>query len=142
MSLSSSSAPDDTVLDTELTKPVRLAELHRALIGCSDNSGPLTERTIALKKPAGMLPALHGRILVVEDQPLNREVAIGMLASLGLEVETAHHGQQALDIIQSRSFDAILMDCEMPVMDGFSATRALRARESAGMHIPIIALDR
>jgi hypothetical protein len=87
-----------------------------------------------------MLPALHGRILVVEDQPLNREVAIGMLASLGLEVETAHHGQQALDIIQSRSFDAVLMDCEMPVMDGFSATRALRAREQAGVHIPIIAL--
>jgi two-component system, sensor histidine kinase and response regulator len=67
-------------------------------------------------------------------------VAIGMLASLGLEVETAHHGQQALDIMQSRSFDGILMDCEMPVMDGFSATRALRAREPAGTHIPIIAL--
>lgn len=140
VSLSSSSAPDDSLLETELTKPVRLAELHRALIGCSGDSTPLTERTIALKKPAGMLPALHGRILVVEDQPLNREVAIGMLASLGLEVETAHHGQQALEMMQSRSFDVILMDCEMPVMDGFSATRTLRARERTGTHIPIIAL--
>jgi signal transduction histidine kinase/ligand-binding sensor domain-containing protein/CheY-like chemotaxis protein/HPt (histidine-containing phosphotransfer) domain-containing protein len=140
VSLGSSSAPEESLLDSELTKPVRLIELHRALISCSDESAPPTERTVALKKPAGMLPALHGRILVVEDQPLNREVAIGMLASLGLEVETAHHGQQALDIIQSRSFDAILMDCEMPVMDGFSATRALRARESAGGRIPIIAL--
>jgi signal transduction histidine kinase/CheY-like chemotaxis protein/streptogramin lyase len=140
VSLSSSSASADSLLDTELTKPVRLAELHRALIGCSDDSTPLTERTIALKKPAGALPALHGRVLVVEDQPLNREVAIGMLISLGLEVETAHHGQQALDIIQSRAFDAVLMDCEMPVMDGFSATRALRACEPAGIHIPIIAL--
>jgi CheY-like chemotaxis protein len=140
VSLSSSSAPDDTLLDAELTKPVRLAELHRVLIGCSDDSTPLTERTIALKKPVGVLPALQGRVLVVEDQPLNREVAIGMLTSLGLEVETAHHGQQALDIIHSRSFDAILMDCEMPVMDGFSATRALRSREPAGMRIPIIAL--
>jgi signal transduction histidine kinase/ligand-binding sensor domain-containing protein/CheY-like chemotaxis protein len=139
VSLSSSGAVD-SLLDTELTKPVRLTELHRALIGCSDDGTPLTERTIALKKPAGTLSALRGRILVVEDQPLNREVAIGMLASLGLEVETAHHGQQALDIIQTRSFDAILMDCEMPVMDGFSATRALRARELAGVHIPIIAL--
>jgi signal transduction histidine kinase/ligand-binding sensor domain-containing protein/DNA-binding response OmpR family regulator len=140
VSLSSSSATADSLLDTELTKPVRLTELHRALIGCSDDSTPLTERTVALKKPAGALAALHGRILVVEDQPLNREVAIGMLASLGLEVETAHHGQQALDIVQSRSFDAILMDCEMPVMDGFSATRALRAREPADVHVPIIAL--
>jgi signal transduction histidine kinase/ligand-binding sensor domain-containing protein/CheY-like chemotaxis protein len=140
VSLGSSSAPEESLLDTELTKPVRLAELHRALIGCTDESATLTERTVALKKPAGMLPTLQGRVLVVEDQPLNREVAIGMLTSLGLEVETAHHGQQALDIIQSRSFDAILMDCEMPVMDGFSATRALRARESGGMRIPIIAL--
>jgi len=140
VSLSSSGATQDPLLETELTKPVRLAELHRALIGCADDGTPLTERTIALKKPAGALPALHGRILVVEDQPLNREVAIGMLASMGLEVETAHHGQQALDIIQSRSFDAVLMDCEMPVMDGFSATRALRAREQAGVHVPIIAL--
>jgi signal transduction histidine kinase/ligand-binding sensor domain-containing protein/CheY-like chemotaxis protein len=140
VTLSSSSAAADPLLDTELTKPIRLAELHRALSGSSDDSTPLTERTVALKKPAGMLPALHGRILVVEDQPLNREVAIGMLASLGLDVETAHHGQQALDIIQSRSFDAVLMDCEMPVMDGFSATRALRAREQPGVHIPIIAL--
>jgi signal transduction histidine kinase/ligand-binding sensor domain-containing protein/CheY-like chemotaxis protein len=140
VSLGSSGALGDALLDTELTKPVRFTELYRALIGCSEDSTALTERTIALKKPAGMLPALHGRILVVEDQPLNREVAIGMLASLGLEVETAHHGHQALDILQSRSFDAILMDCEMPVMDGFSATRALRAREPAGMHVPIIAL--
>jgi CheY-like chemotaxis protein len=140
VTLSSSSTAADPLLDTELTKPIRLAEMHRALTGCSDDSTPLTERTVALKKPAGMLPALHGRVLVVEDQPLNREVAIGMLASMGLEVETAHHGQQALDIIQSRSFDAVLMDCEMPVMDGFSATRALRAREQAGVRIPIIAL--
>jgi CheY-like chemotaxis protein len=140
VTLSSSGAAADSMLDTELTKPIRLAELHRALIGRSDDGAPQTERTVALRNPAGMLPALHGRILLVEDQPLNREVAIGMLASLGLEVETAHHGQQALDIIQSRSFDAVLMDCEMPVMDGFSATRALRARERADVHIPIIAL--
>ena len=140
VSLASSGAPEESLLDTELTKPVRLAELHRALIRCSGENTLLSERTVALKKPAGMLPALHGRILVVEDQPLNREVAIGMLTFMGLEVETAHHGQQALDIIQSRSFDAILMDCEMPVMDGFSATRALRAREPAGSRIPIIAL--
>jgi len=140
VSLGSSGSAGDPLLDTELTKPVRLTELHRALISCSGDSTPLTERTVALKKPAGALPALHGRVLVVEDQPLNREVAIGMLTSLGLEVETAHHGQQALDIIQTRSFDAILMDCEMPVMDGFSATRALRSGEPAGVHVPIIAL--
>jgi signal transduction histidine kinase/CheY-like chemotaxis protein/HPt (histidine-containing phosphotransfer) domain-containing protein len=140
VSLSSSGSQGDSSQDVVLTKPVRFAELHAGLIGGSEESALPAEKTVALRKPAGSLPPLHGRVLVVEDQPLNREVAIGMLTSLGLEVETAHHGQQALDILHSRSFDAILMDCEMPVMDGFTATRALRARESAEHRIPIIAL--
>jgi CheY-like chemotaxis protein len=86
------------------------------------------------------LTPLTGRVLVVEDQPLNREVAVGILASLGLRVETANHGRQALEVLQAQHFDAVLMDCEMPVMDGFSATAAIRRRERAGTHIPIIAL--
>jgi signal transduction histidine kinase/ligand-binding sensor domain-containing protein/CheY-like chemotaxis protein len=140
VSLGAHAAAGSSPFDAELTKPLRIAELYRVLTGCGNGSTPVSERTIALKKPAGMLSPLTGRVLVVEDQPLNREVAIGMLTSLGLEVETAHHGQQALDILQTRSFDAILMDCEMPVMDGFSATKAVRKREPAGIHIPIIAL--
>jgi CheY-like chemotaxis protein len=81
-----------------------------------------------------------GRVLVVEDQPLNREVAIGILGSLGLQVQTANDGRHALEVLQTQRFDAVLMDCEMPVMDGFSATAALRRREPAGTHVPIIAL--
>jgi CheY-like chemotaxis protein len=129
-----------SLFDTELTKPLRMEELYRALSDDENGRAPVSERTIAQKGPAGMLPPLTGRILVVEDQPLNREVAIGMLTSLGLEVHTAHHGQQALEFLETRSFDAILMDCEMPVMDGFSATMAVRRREPPGIHIPIIAL--
>jgi two-component system sensor histidine kinase/response regulator len=140
VSLGAHAAAGSSPFDAELTKPLRIAELYRVLTGCGNGTTPLTERTIDPKKPAGMLTLLSGRILIVEDQPLNREVAIGMLTSLGLEVETAHHGQQALDILQTRSFDAILMDCEMPVMDGFSATAAVRRREPDGIHVPIIAL--
>jgi len=140
VSLGAHPAACSSPFDAELTKPLRVAELYRVLTGCGNGSTPLTERTIDLKKPARILSPLMGRVLVVEDQPLNREVAIGMLTSLGLEVETAHHGQQALDILHTRSFDAILMDCEMPVMDGFSATAAVRSREPLGTHIPIIAL--
>jgi signal transduction histidine kinase/ligand-binding sensor domain-containing protein/CheY-like chemotaxis protein/HPt (histidine-containing phosphotransfer) domain-containing protein len=140
VSLSSDTTVASPLLDTELTKPLRIADFYRALTGSAGGSTPLTERTIALTRPAGGLPPLSGRVLVVEDQPLNREVAIGMLTSLGLEVETAHHGQQALDILQTRSFDAILMDCEMPVMDGLSATAAVRSREPAGIRVPIVAL--
>ncbi len=79
-------------------------------------------------------------MLVVEDQPLNREVATGILISIGLQVETANDGRQALDVLRGQHFDAVLMDCEMPVMDGFSATAALRGAEPAGGTLPIIAL--
>jgi signal transduction histidine kinase/ligand-binding sensor domain-containing protein/CheY-like chemotaxis protein len=140
VSLGAHAAAGSSPFDAELTKPLRIAELYQVLTGCGSGSTPVNERTITLKKPAGTLSPLTGRVLVVEDQPLNREVAIGMLTSLGLEVETAHHGQQALDILQTRSFDAILMDCEMPVMDGFSATKAVRKREPDAIHVPIIAL--
>jgi signal transduction histidine kinase/ligand-binding sensor domain-containing protein/CheY-like chemotaxis protein len=139
VNLGSQAAAGSPIFDMELTKPLRIAELYRLLSACHDGHAGLAARSIAMK-PAGMLPALAGRVLVVEDQPLNREVAIGMLTSLGLEVETAHNGQHALDILQSRGFDIVLMDCEMPVMDGLSATAALRAREPAGIRTPIIAL--
>jgi signal transduction histidine kinase/ligand-binding sensor domain-containing protein/CheY-like chemotaxis protein/HPt (histidine-containing phosphotransfer) domain-containing protein len=140
LALASTASAGRSPLDVELTKPLRLMDLHRVLMGRADGNTEAAERTNVLKRPAGMLSRLSGCVLVVEDQPLNREVAIGMLSSLGLEVETAHHGQQALEIVKARNFDAILMDCEMPVMDGFSATVALRANEQPSTRIPIIAL--
>jgi len=140
VSFGSDAAPGASPFDTQLTKPLRIEELYRALSACGTGSAPVAERATAINRPAGMLPPLTGRILVVEDQPLNREVAIGMLTSLGLEVQTAHHGLQALEFLETRSFDAVLMDCEMPVMDGFSATAAVRSREAPGIRIPIIAL--
>jgi signal transduction histidine kinase/ligand-binding sensor domain-containing protein/CheY-like chemotaxis protein len=141
VSLGSDIDAGQSLFDAELTKPLRLTELHRMLLGCADENTAQLDRTNILKKPMGVLPPLKGRVLVVEDQPLNREVAIGILKSLGLEVEVAHDGQQALDIMQTEAFDLILMDCEMPVMDGYSATTALRSREAGnGGHIPIVAL--
>ena len=139
VSLGSGTAAGSPLFDMELTKPLRIAELYRLLADCRGGNTALAERAMP-SRAAGTLPALAGRVLVVEDQPLNREVAIGMLTSLGLEVETAHNGQHALDVLQTRGFDIVLMDCEMPVMDGLSATAALRGREPAGIHMPIIAL--
>jgi CheY-like chemotaxis protein/HPt (histidine-containing phosphotransfer) domain-containing protein len=77
---------------------------------------------------------------VVEDQTLNREVAEGMLAALGLDCDTAANGREALEKLAHDRFDAVLMDCEMPVMDGFSATRALRERSAGAPRLPVIAL--
>ena len=129
-------------LDVELTKPLYLPRLHQVLkdAGVSARS----RRGLRIVETSGAahksLSRLTGRVLVVEDQPLNREVANGMLTSLGVRVETANDGQQALDRLERERFDLVLMDCEMPVMDGLSAATALRRREAGGPRTPIIAL--
>jgi signal transduction histidine kinase/ligand-binding sensor domain-containing protein/DNA-binding response OmpR family regulator/HPt (histidine-containing phosphotransfer) domain-containing protein len=138
VSLTSDTVMTQGAFDAELTKPLRLGDLHRALSGAEPDSEAFTASNVL--PPAMSLTPLAGRVLVVEDQPLNREVAIGILGSLGLQVGTANNGRQALEILQTQQFDAILMDCEMPVMDGFSATAELRRREPAGTRIPVIAL--
>ncbi|HUO20622.1 MAG TPA: two-component regulator propeller domain-containing protein [Steroidobacteraceae bacterium] len=121
--------------DAEVTKPLRLGQLHAALLG-----EPGGEAEAAATADAGPRAPLAGRVLVVEDQPLNREVADGMLSSLGVTVDTAANGAEALERLRRESFDLVLMDCEMPVMDGFSAARALRSGEPQGRHLPVIAL--
>ena len=79
--------------------------------------------------------------LVVEDNAINVRVTAGMLESLGWEVEIAGNGLEALDAHARRHFDVILMDCQMPKMDGFEATAEIRKREAAGAeHTPIVAL--
>jgi signal transduction histidine kinase/ActR/RegA family two-component response regulator len=82
------------------------------------------------------------RVLVVEDNPVNQRVATLLLQKAGLEHEVAKDGEQALEVWRKGSFDLILMDCRMPVMDGFEATRRIRAAEAerGGGRIPILAL--
>ncbi|MDP1793468.1 MAG: ATP-binding protein, partial [Acidimicrobiales bacterium] len=79
------------------------------------------------------------KVLVVEDNPVNRKVAVGMLEHLGYTVEIAVDGVEAASLFAPNTYDAILMDCQMPRMDGYDATRAIRAQESV-THTPIIAM--
>ena len=85
---------------------------------------------------------LRGRILVAEDNPVNAMIALAMLERLGLSVDLVSDGQSALDALAQARFDAVLMDCQMPGMDGWTATRAWRRHEEAlgGTRLPIIAL--
>ncbi len=80
------------------------------------------------------------RLLLVEDNPVNQRVAMRALERLGYAVEVADDGVAALEALLRQRFDAVLMDCQMPGMDGYEATAAVRARESGDEHLPIIAL--
>ena len=83
------------------------------------------------------------KVLLAEDNPVNVEVASAMLESLGLDVSRACNGQEALHTLQSGDFDLVLMDCQMPVMDGFAATTEIRRHEQQhgrARSLPIIAI--
>ncbi|UXI04366.1 response regulator [Photobacterium sp. TY1-4] len=92
------------------------------------------------KQDQQVLSRPHMTVLVVEDTMVNQKVAQKMLERLGVEVELADNGKQAVEKFQQYTFDLIFMDCQMPVMDGFGATKAIREIEADGEHVPIIAL--
>ena len=124
-----------------LNKPVRRAELARVLREALDEGESVT----ANDKVAGpsQRAILSGRILLAEDNPVNRTVATSMLAQLGIKVDNAHNGVEAVEATQRARYDVILMDCQMPEMDGFEATAAIRAAERAvgtDAHTVIVAL--
>jgi signal transduction histidine kinase/ActR/RegA family two-component response regulator len=85
-------------------------------------------------------PAKGLRLLLVEDNPINRKVALLMLQKLGYQVDVANDGAEALQAAASTRYDLILMDCVMPVVDGFEATRRLRAAGGHSAEVPILAM--
>ena len=122
-----------------LNKPVRRADLFRVLCGILAPAAPHIDAPTAAAVDAG--PSLRRRVLVVEDNPVNQQVANAMLRSLGADVTLASDGQQALDLVQKFDFDLVLMDCQMPVMDGFQATAAIRGLPlRRGERLPIAAV--
>jgi signal transduction histidine kinase/ActR/RegA family two-component response regulator len=114
--------------------------LREALHGVRrEATPPQVESRVAAILPKRAL--LKGRVLVAEDNPVNQRLVKAMLARLGVEADSANNGMEAVAMVQERRYDAVLMDCQMPVMDGYQATREIRRAQSAGTrHVPIIAL--
>jgi PAS domain S-box-containing protein len=123
-------------------KPIRGAALVSLLGGVL--AGESSSPKVTAPEPKRAETTFRGRrILLVEDNPVNQRVAQRVLQKMSADVVTANNGAEALERIAENSFDAVLMDCQMPVMDGFTATQRIRAQESAsGTHkrLPIIAL--
>ena len=123
-----------------LPKPIRQSTLYESLLMLTASLDGFKAREDANRSRTASPAKLVGRVLLAEDNPVNQAVAIGMLEKIGCDTVVAVNGNDAVEKLQSQHFDVVLMDCEMPVMDGFEATAAIRAGNFSRSDIPIIAL--
>jgi two-component system sensor histidine kinase/response regulator len=119
-----------------MAKPVHLGQLHAALLTALTT----TRRSASVPFEAPSVPHQLGHVLVVEDNALNQLVAQGILGQLGYTVTLADDGRAALRAILEKPFEAVLMDCQMPVMDGYEAASEIRRIEGNQRRTPIIAM--
>ena len=137
-------AEEDGDLDIQayLKKPVRQSKLYNVLLSLGNRTVPvISEKTQPKAKQLSKGCYSSYRILLVEDNLVNQAVSRAMLEYFGCRMDVAGNGLEALEAIAGAHYDLILMDCQMPLMDGNEATRAIREREVSGdRRIPIVAL--
>ena len=141
--LTSATQPDyakqcaDLGVEGYLVKPVKQTELLQVILKLLGGR----EKQATAEEPGVTPPARHVHALLVEDNPVNRQIAVRMLERRGHSVKVAECGREALQLLETERFDVVLMDVQMPDMDGFEATAAIRERETlTAAHIPIIAM--
>jgi signal transduction histidine kinase/CheY-like chemotaxis protein len=133
-------AARDVALDGLLVKPVTPSVLFDTLLEALHSDTCARERATVDAKAAQERADVRGaRLLLVEDNAINQELAVELLSRAGASVSVAGNGQEALDRLDRESFDGVLMDIQMPVMDGYTATREIRKRPHLA-NIPVIAM--
>jgi two-component system sensor histidine kinase/response regulator len=131
----------------QLIKPVRAGDLFEC-VAARQRKAAVVAAPAAEPPPPPLRQQVSGptrlrKVLLAEDNPVNVEVATAMLDSLGVEVSCARNGEEAFKAVQSGKYDVVLMDCQMPVMDGFAATTEIRRHErenGRARNLPIIAI--
>ncbi len=129
-----------------LTKPARAKELLECLdrvLSCEAKQWHLQSQPIVTRgtlSSGDLSRRYRGRVLLVEDNPVNQKVAVRLLERMGCSVRVADNGAEGVKAFAEGSFDLVLMDLQMPVMDGLTATRQIRERRGAGSTTPIVAL--
>jgi CheY-like chemotaxis protein/HPt (histidine-containing phosphotransfer) domain-containing protein len=142
--LSSAGPTEDSALAVGfaamLTKPVREEQLHRTLSRLLGPAQPADAAPVPANRVAEWGRAL--RVLLAEDNPANQTVARLMVEKMGHTVDVAANGREALAMLAERAYDVVLMDCQMPVLDGYETTRRIRSGSFVGVNarVPIIAL--
>jgi len=152
--LGDEAAPPELAADSRavgVPRQAAEAELRGALLkllGASeqavDIANPLPEALppVVVEEPPEATNPIAGHLLLVDDNPVNRQVAHRLLALMGISFGGAFNGKEALEQLEQDSYDVVLMDCQMPIMDGYTAVRILRQNEETipGKHIPVIAM--
>jgi signal transduction histidine kinase/CheY-like chemotaxis protein len=121
---------------TFLSLPVRPSHLRSLL----EPAGQAVGGAAAAAPPPTAIGPVKARVLLAEDNLVNQKVALVMLQKLGIEADVAATGTEALDALVGVAYDLVLMDCQMPEMDGFEATRRIRERERGSRRLPVVAM--
>lgn len=131
----------EEVVDAFLPKPVTACELRRAISNIAGISEALPGLASSLNQVKNEYDLPNLKILLVEDNEVNQQVVLTWLSQAGHQVTLKENGQQAVAAVAQAEFDLVLMDVQMPVMDGLQATRLIRQQETqSGKHLPIIAM--
>ena len=121
-----------------VSKPARQSVLHDSLASLMPHESG--NRMREAPEPVIVPSKVGTRVLLVEDNPVNQDVAMGMLEQLGCEVVLATNGKNAVDMSNTEKYDIVLMDCQMPTMDGYEATRRMKRDGSLNAPTPVVAL--